>query len=24
LHKGAYRYYKEQGFNVPQNIIPTD
>ena len=24
LHKGAYRYYKEAGFNIPENIIPKD
>ncbi len=24
LHKGAYRYYKEAGFNIPENIIPND
>ena len=24
LHKGAYRYYKEHGFNVPENLIPKD
>jgi TRAP transporter TAXI family solute receptor len=24
LHKGAYRYYKEHGFDVPENLIPKD
>ena len=24
LHKGAYRYYKEAGFSVPENLIPKD
>ena len=23
LHKGAYRYYKEAGFDVPESIIPA-
>ena len=22
LHPGAYQYYQEQGFNVPENLIP--
>ncbi len=24
LHKGAYRYYKEAGFNIPENVIPPE
>lgn len=24
LHKGAYRYYKEAGFNIPPEIVPKD
>lgn len=24
LHAGAYRYYKEAGFNVPENLIPPE
>jgi TRAP-type uncharacterized transport system substrate-binding protein len=24
LHKGAYRYYKEIGIDIPPSIIPKD
>ena len=24
LHAGAYRYYKEAGFDIPANLIPSD
>ena len=24
LHAGAYRYYKEAGFNVPSALIPPE
>ena len=24
LHKGAYRYYKEAGFNIPAHLVPSD
>jgi len=24
LHKGAYRYYKEKGVNIPPALIPPE